>query len=57
MVARSAPKRLIDEGSPFMKGRPIVASPECRRIAYIGRSHWKEFVIADGQEQKRSAGS
>jgi len=51
MVQRALTQRVIDPGHRSMIRDSIVASPDCRRLAYVARAGKKRFVIVDGKEQ------
>ena len=49
MVERTDSERLIDQGHRSRVTESVIASPDCRRLAYVVRASWKEFVVVDGQ--------
>ena len=53
MVERIVSEQLIDQGHPSMIGKSVIVSPDCRRVAYVARADKKQFVVADGLEEKQ----
>jgi hypothetical protein len=59
MITRTASERLIYQGRPSTIRASALASPDCRRVAYVaGKGRriavlgGKRFVIVDGEERK-----
>ena len=53
MVQRTVTEWLIDQVNPSMIGKSDIASPDCRRVAYVARAGKKHYVAVDGQEQRQ----
>ena len=52
MTERIVTKQLIDSCRQSIIGKSLIASPNCRRLAYVARVGKKRVVVVDGYEQE-----